>query len=150
MRRPVSAAASLGLWLCVTAIAAAAPQEASTEALMQADRAFFAAAAEGGLEGWMSFMAEDAARMPAIGMEVVSGTSEIRRLDAALFASPDVQLAWEPEHAYLFADGRHGITTGPYEVRMADGTVGGRGRYLTFWRLEAEGWKVIFDTGAPE
>lgn len=130
--------------------AAITPRLSSTDALMQADRDFLAAASERGLDGWMSFMAADAARMPAIGMPVVSGEAEIRRMDAALFANPDVRLVWEPEHAHLFADGQYGITTGPYEVRVSDGTVSGRGHYLTFWRLEQDGWKVIFDTGAPE
>lgn len=118
------------------------------EELMTSDRAFAAAAARSGIDGWMAFMAEDAARMPEFGGEMITGLDAIRAADAALLESGEVQLVWEPAHAHAFADGTHGITTGTYRVvARQDGAVRGAGRYLTLWRLEAGGWKVIFDTG---
>ena len=48
-----------------------------------------------------------------------------------------------------FGDGRCGINAGPYEVPAAEGAMTS-GHYLTFWRLEGDDWKVIFDTGAAE
>ena len=65
--------------------------------------------------------------------------------------SAEVLLTWSPSHAHLFADGEYGITTGRYEtVRRDDGAIVGAGHYVSFWRRTAEGWKVIFDTGAAE
>jgi len=126
----------------------AAPAGVTVEDLFDADRAFAQAAAMDGLEGWMSYMTDDAARMPTPGMEFVTGSEAIRTMDGPLLDNPDVRLTWDPEYGHLFDDGRHGFTTGPYEVvRLADGAPLGRGQYLTFWRLTGAGWKVAFDTG---
>ena len=121
------------------------------EEILAADRAFAAGAAESGIEGWMSFMAADAARMPTFGGAIVSGLDAIRAADEPLLNSRELQLQWEPVRAYAFDDARHGVTTGTYRlVRRSDGAEVGAGRYLTFWRREGDGWKVIFDTGVPE
>lgn len=123
--------------------------------LMDADRAFAAAAKARGIDGWMEFMTADAARLPRLGAEAVRGAEAIRKADTPLFADPKRRLTWEPKDAGLFADGRHGFTTGNYRVLRTrdDGSeeVAGRGSYVTWWRKEPSGkWRVILDTGAPE
>jgi len=141
----------LGLALTLTrapGTASIPATNATVEDLLAADRAFAAAAAADGLEGWMSYMTDDTARMPVFGMEFVSGDAAIRAADGPLLDSPERLLTWNPEHGHLFADGRHGFTSGTYEIQQrADGASLGRGRYLTFWRLTEVGWKVAFDTG---
>jgi ketosteroid isomerase-like protein len=122
---------------------------------MAADRAFAVAARERGLDGWMEWMAPDAARLPRMGAAGIRGLAEIRAADAALFAVAGTRLAWEPTEGGLYADGLHGFTTGRYEVlqRRPDGSeqAVARGAYVTFWRREADGaWRVILDTGAPD
>lgn len=120
------------------------------EEILAADRAFAAAAAASGIEGWMSFMAADAARMPTFGGAIVAGLEAIRAADESLLGSGELQLRWEPIRAHGFADGRHGFTTGTYRLATSEDVTVGNGRYLTFWRRANDGWKVIFDTGVPE
>jgi uncharacterized protein (TIGR02246 family) len=134
--------------------------QSAREELLAADRAFAAAAAARGLDGWMSVMAPDAVRLPRLGQPAVTGADAIRRADAALFADPTRRLVWEPTEAGPFADGRHGFTTGRYKVLRRPGTrdagagedqVVASGSYLTWWRKEADGrWLVILDTGTPD
>ncbi len=152
---------SLALLATLIAAACAAPQElawqgeqaAAREAeLMAADRAFAVAAAERGLEGWMSFFHEDASRPDSSGV-VHRGLDAIRANDAAIFADPSLQLTWEPEHAGVFADGRHGYTWGRFQVLAKGGEadqVVGKGWYLSWWRWQDGAWKVILDTGGPD
>jgi ketosteroid isomerase-like protein len=128
---------------------------ASPDALMQADRDFARATAERGLDGWMSFYADDAVRIPqSLNGPPVQGLEAVRKFDARLFADPAVSLVWEPTDAGLYRGGALGFTRGRSETRRRDPggatTVVGRGRYLTIWRREPSGqWKVILDTGVP-
>jgi ketosteroid isomerase-like protein len=100
-------------------------------------------------------MADDVVRLPAMGEAGVAGKTAVGRLDAALFADPARRLRWQPTHAGAFLDGRHGYTTGRYQVVQQD-TAGaeevlGTGAYLTWWRLDEGGaWRVILDTGVPD
>ncbi len=122
--------------------------------LIAADREFCKVTTEKGIDGWMSFMASDAARLGPIGSKFVTGADNIRKQDGALFTNPQVKLLWEPVDAHAFSDGRLGITTGKYRMveKSADGkeATKSQGAYVTTWRKDAMGWKVIFDTGVPE
>jgi ketosteroid isomerase-like protein len=151
------------LGLLLSALAAFATPRASQEVpaadkvreeLLDADRRFAAAARERGLDGWMSFLAADAVRLPKLTGAPVRGTEAIRKLDAAIFADPARRLAWEPAEAESFEGGRLGVTTGHYRVlRKGDGgkeEVVARGSYLTWWRKDDGKWRVILDTGTPD
>lgn len=122
--------------------------------LLAVDRQFCKVTTAKGIDGWMSFMASDAARLGPIGSKFVTGADNIRKQDSALFANPQVKLLWEPVDAHAFADGKTGITTGKYRLveKSADGkeTTKSQGAYVTTWRKDTAGWKVIFDTGVPE
>ena len=124
-----------------------------SEELMQADRDFALATEERGIDGWMSYFAEDAAR-PELGGEVVRGLEDIRALDSAMFANEDVLLTWAPVSAGSFEGGEHGFTTGRYELLKLGGDgeneVLGTGRYVSIWRRVQGEWKVILDTGTPD
>ena len=122
--------------------------------LMEADRAFAAATAARGLEGWMDAYASDAARL-ALGGPAVRGLGAIREADAGLFADTQRRLIWEPTEAGIFEDGRHGFTTGTSAFVLLEGEAVAdtlsTGRYITFWRREADGtWKIILDTGVTD
>ncbi len=129
------------------------PQRADEAAqLMAADRAFEAATAARGLEGWMSFLAPDAVRMVRMA-DPVRGAEAIRKADAPTFADPTVGLTWGPTDAGAFGPAS-GWTVGHYEVRRRDAAgserVLGAGRYITIWRRSDDGrWLVGLDTGAP-
>lgn len=129
-------------------------EEKAGKDLMAADRAFAAATSKRGLDGWMEFMTEDAVRLHKLGGKAIRGHAAIRKADGPLFADPTKKLVWEPTEAGAFQDGRHGFTTGKYRVlkREADGSdkVLSKGSYLTWWRKEKNGWRVILDTGTPD
>lgn len=124
-------------------------------ALLDADRAFAKSTSERGLEGWMDFMTEDAARLGKLGGKFVKGKEKIRKADAALFSDPKRRLVWEPVDAHIHADHQTGLTSGRYRVivKGADGmeTVLSQGAYFTGWRKQPGGqWKVHFDAGSPD
>ena len=139
----------------VAANAVSEPSDAARTAereLMEADRAFDRAAAERGIDGWVSYFTPDAARVVTKG-PIVRGHEAIRKLDGPTFSDPKRMLTWEPIDAGLFDTGDHGFTRGRYRVmRVEDGKKEeiSAGWYLSIWRREAEGWKVILDTGGPD
>lgn len=143
---------------CARAPAAApgspAPHPELVSQLMAADRAFAAATAARGIDGWMEFMAPDAVRLARMA-DPVRGTEAIRKSDAPTFANPAVRLTWDPTDAGAFEDGRVGWTVGRYEVHRKTNAgadvVAAHGRYITMWRRAPNGrWMVILDTGAPD
>jgi ketosteroid isomerase-like protein len=144
----------LGLAACRGAAAppASAPDTTGVrEALLAADRAFADSTAARGLDGWMGFYAADAVRL-TMGGDVAQGLEAVRKYDAPLFADSATRLLWTPTGAGVFADGRHGFTTGTsLMVRRAAAKTDTvyRGAYITMWRREADGrWRVILDTGS--
>lgn len=130
------------------------PEESSAELhdeLLKADTEFASAAAARGIDGWMSFFAEDAVRMDLRG-DIVRGLEAIRSSDSDLFSDPEVKLRWEPRDAVVFKDGRHGFTRGTYWL-VKEGEqqqILSRGTYLSIWRLDDGKWKVILDTGSAD
>lgn len=123
----------------------------SADVLMDADRAFAAAVAEGGTEAWVSWFADDGAQIQP-GMGEVRGSEAIRQLMAGL-DDPSLTLTWEPLRADIAASGDLGWTTGSF-VSESVGPDGeprrGQGRYVTIWRKQADGsWKVVMDLGNP-
>ena len=120
--------------------------------LLAFDRAFDRAAAERGIDGWLSYFTPDAARIVPMG-PIARGHEAIRRLDGPTFADPKMMLTWEPVDAGLFDTGDHGYTRGRYRVmRVDDGRKDeiSTGWYRSVWRREERGWKVILDTGGPD
>ncbi|MBL7008060.1 MAG: hypothetical protein ISR76_03620 [Planctomycetes bacterium] len=136
--------------------------ETAAAELMAADRAFAADAAADGLDGWMRWFAEDAARLDlpvtlvageVSPVGVVRQLAAIRAHDAPVFASPELRLDWEPSDAGVFADGRYGFTVGRWRIQQLVGDQGPTlpgGWYLTWWRWEDGGWRVVLDTGGPD
>lgn len=122
--------------------------------VMDADRAFAAATAARGLDGWMSYFAPEAVALERMA-NPARGAAAIRARDSATFANPAMRLTWAPTDAGAFAGGGTGWTVGRYEIRRraADGTesIAATGRYITLWRRGSDGrWLVTLDTGAPD
>ncbi len=144
-----------GLLLAALAVAAMffseAREQASSDVLMEADRAFSAAVAEGGADAWASWFAEDGAVIQE-GVGEVRGREALRALAAPLDA-PGVSLRWEPERADIAASGDLGWTTGRFvqEGPGPDGTTArAEGIYVSIWRLQPDGaWRVVMDLGNP-
>jgi ketosteroid isomerase-like protein len=129
-----------------TTVASAARNEA--KALIEADRAFDEATAKEGVEGWVSFFADDAVMLPA-GSDIVVGREAIREFVKPRFGSTGFTLRWEPIDAR--ASGDLGYTYGISRASRAepDGKrVVSYGKYVTIWRKYRGGtWKVAVDIG---
>jgi ketosteroid isomerase-like protein len=135
--------------LCV-GCAPAPDLEAERQALMDADRAFAAATAERGVEGWVSYFADDGVQYPKQG--VVIGKEAIRALMAPGLSNPSTVFTWKPESAVVSASGDLGYTRGRWEVGSRDEAgevaIGARGNYVSIWRKGPDGaWKVAVDIG---
>lgn len=126
-------------------------KQAVTDAsqLMEADRAFYRATSEKGLDGWVSFLHPRAVIFPA-GRPAIAGIDSIKSYYELTKFDPS-QLKWEPLTAELSASGDLGFSHGNWEKpgkdREGKETVY-RGKYLTVWRRDDAGkWKVVADIG---
>jgi len=118
------------------------------QSLLDADRAFDKVTLERGLDGWMSVFAEDA-RMNGRNGEI-KGKAALREVYAKMFAQREFSIRWQPLHAESSKDGSLGYTYGQAQVsfRNDKGELQKRdSRYITVWRKEPGGWKVITDLG---
>ncbi len=145
MRRLIPAL--LILLLSLTAFAAE-----SADVLKQADIAFCDATRTRGLDGWMSYFADDA--VIAQAKAPVYGRDALRAHYQDLFALKDLDFRWTPQQAELFPAGTLGYTSGRYTMSFTgkDGKrVTNTGNYLTVWKKAPDGaWKVLSDFGAPD
>lgn len=135
----------ISMLLCATPLLAAdVPQQ-----LKEADRAFDAATAARGLDGWMSYFADDA-RLNQQPKEIV-GKAALRAFYSGMFARKDFSIRWQPVHAEASQDGTLGYTYGVSQISFRDERgelVKREGRYLTVWRKQKDGtWKVTTDIG---
>lgn len=129
-----------------TTVASAARDEA--KALIETDRAFDEATAKEGVDGWVSYFADDAVMLPA-GSDIVVGREAIREFVRPRFEAPGFILRWEPVDARVSGDlgYTYGISrasrTGPDGKRVVS-----YGKYVTIWRKYRGGtWKVALDMG---
>jgi ketosteroid isomerase-like protein len=122
------------------------------EALMDVDRAFVRATAANGVDGWVSYFAEDGSMVG--GNLVTTGADSIRALLTPVFGDPTYSLQWEPLQAEVASSGDMGYTLGRYlRTRTdADGNIfRAGGSYVTVWRKDADGtWKAVLDVASPD
>ena len=129
---------------------AAGPDTARVAAeVWAADVAFDADVASRGLDAWVGWMTDDVFK-PDLHGATVQGRAKVRIADARLFANPDGRLRWRPTESGAFSDPRYGWTRGRWEWVTPAGDASARGTYLTIWRREAEGWRVVVDTGVDQ
>ncbi|MFN8220721.1 MAG: hypothetical protein U0S12_11410 [Fimbriimonadales bacterium] len=121
--------------LAVVAVQTASP-------VVDAERAFAADVAKRGIrEGFLAAMDERSIVFfpaPTKGVEVYGNLPESK-----------AKLVWEPEIAGISRDGTMGFTTGPYRLEIPGNAKPGAGYYFTVWAKKPEGWRLVFDAGAP-
>jgi len=137
----------------IAAIGSSAPPAANRDALLAADRAFDAATAEKKLDGFSSFLADNASTLRA-DRPVLQGKAAVQQEWKALLENKSISLRWQPISAEIAKSGDLGYTVGSYTITRTDekgSAVVGTGKYLTVWRLQKDkSWKVEFDTGVPD
>lgn len=156
MMTPTRAAVLAVSALVAFAVAACSRQPSADEQraqLLEADRAFARATAERGVEGFQSFLAEDAGTLRP-DQPILRGREAHAELWRDLLEDPLRRIAWEPELAEVSAAGDMGFTVGRYEITEETATgerVVATGHYVTIWRKQRDGsWKVVFDSGVPD
>ncbi len=153
MKRHLTIAAVLLLFSA--AVQANSPKKpmTGTDALLKADTDFATATAEKGLEGFGSFLADDAATLRA-DQPVISGRDAFLAAWTSLLTNHALSIQWKPMTASISSSGDLGFTVGAYEItRTGDkGTqIVATGKYVTIWRKQHDGsWKVVFDTGVTD
>jgi len=146
----VAALATLFVWPWA---AAQQKQKGERELLLQLDHDFDAATAEKGIEGWLSYFAENGSMLPPAGPPV-TGPEAIRKTMGLALADPHFPLRWQPRRAEILVPGVLGYTLGRYSQKRKrpDGkTLLEQGTYFTLWRKQQDGsWKIVLDTGSPD
>jgi len=117
------------------------PREQVRAELLRADRSFAAATARLGLEGFLSFLADDLVRLSPQGA-VRKTKDEIRRALRKDFDTPGFRLRRNPLSAEAAPLPDMGYTYGEWQA------AGRRGHYLSVWKRQKDGaWKVVADVG---
>ena len=128
------------------------------DALIAADKAFSAmSAAKGAPTAFLAYIADDVRLFGSSGDPLI-GKAKVQ----AFYASPSylatnplaANFTWEPAEAFASPDGKVGWTNGhwtyisPPDVKGARAT--STGHYLTVWRKDPAGWKVVADMGTDD
>jgi hypothetical protein len=121
------------------AVAREAPEAAD------ADRAFAHDTDEDRADGWSRWFADDGAMIRADRR--VEGKAAVGAAIAPLLAKAD--LLWAPVWSRLSADGTLAATVGRARI-VEKAAVTWRGSYVTVWRRDPAGWRVIADVGRGE
>ena len=133
------------------AMALAQSNDAQTPDLKATDTAFAKATAERGIDGWMSFFADDA----YVGTNPsIRGKLDLRQFYQRLFSRRDLKFEWAPDHSEVFPNGTMGYTSGRYKMSFTNfqgKTMLDTGSYLTVWQKQPDGsWKVLSDYGSQD
>ncbi len=129
--------------LLAAALAAAQPAtpQAAVDALLDADRAFSAAAAGMDPASGLAAMLDAEAVMPVPGNGTVVGREAVT---SALNSSPlakGEKVSWTPIRGGISADGMHGFTFGYLKLDGGNPKAAAQ-KYLSYWVKRPEGWRV--------
>ncbi len=119
---------------------------APAPALEDADRAFATAVDGTNVDAWVAAFSGDAIQWQRDTM--IKGHDAIKTAMTETLGQLDIR--WQPTVSrMLVADGL-GVTSGTAQYTPADGSEGFTGTYVTLWRRDPTGWKVLADTGAGD
>lgn len=140
-----------GLVACIM-ISACQPSvdiTAATTTLIETDRAWGRlASANASVDSIVGYWTSDA-RVILPGQPIVVGTEALRGMVASMQAIPGFRIEWTPDTAIVSPSGDVGYTFGTNRITAPDAqgvlrTI--EGRYVTWWRLEADGrWRCSVD-----
>jgi ketosteroid isomerase-like protein len=138
--------AVLALALVIAGFPGKAAETDGAARLRDLEAEFVKATADRGLDGFMSYFAEDASEVEN-GGEIVTGKANIRKS----LEPWEVDLTWTPVKAEMAASGDLGYTFGNYVLKAKDKDghpVVHYGKYATVWKKQKDGrWKVVMDMG---
>ena len=130
-----------------------ATSETDQAALLRADREFNDATSARRLEGFRSFLADNAGTLRA-DRPVIVGKEALTETWRGLLSNPALAIRWSPISASASKQGDLGYTIGSYEITKDDESgkhIIGTGKYVTIWRKQPDGsWRVEFDSGVAD
>jgi ketosteroid isomerase-like protein len=145
----------IGAVLLVSTLAYAAgkkTQERERDAIAKAEADFERARAEKGLDGWLSFFADDTADFVRGGPFTFTKEEMRKRLEKTF--DPADQLTWKPVKIDIAASGDLAYSLGNWQLKGKDpkgNDVTQTGKYITVWKKQRDGsWKVVADTGTVD
>jgi ketosteroid isomerase-like protein len=125
-------------------------QDGGAALLMELDARFDRDTAARGVDGWVSYFADNGAMGSADGPPV-SGRDAIGQAMKDAFATPGFSLRWKPDYARILVPSKLGYTSGTFtstRLNERGEKVTKTGVYITVWRKQKDGaWKIEFDTG---
>src|SRR3954470_10313941 len=137
------------LVLVAICLAETKTQQRDREAIAKAEADFQKAMAEHGLEGWLSFFADDAADFTR-GEPFSVAKHDMRKRLAKTFDPAD-QLTWKAAKIEVARSGDLAYSLGTWHLKGKNPKgeeVEQTGKYLTVWKKQTDGsWKVVADTG---
>lgn len=140
MKRVFHVVVPAASFLALAALAAAPP---SLESLIQSERQFSATSVEKGMrDAFISYLADEAVVFRPL-------PTDGKKLWQSRPPRPDT-LIWEPSFAEISGAGDIGYTTGPWEFRpVPDSTQSAivYGHFISVWKKQPEGWRVVADIG---
>jgi ketosteroid isomerase-like protein len=113
--------------------------------LEAADRQFDAEVAKGGATAWAAWFADDGVQWWET--KAIRGHEQILAEMTPVLESTD--LRWTPTVSRMLADG-FGVTSGTSTSTPRDGSEGRTGVYVTLWRKDPQGWRIVLDTGRTD
>jgi ketosteroid isomerase-like protein len=141
--------ATLTVVALTTLSGVAHPVSSELRALADAERAFAQTAREKGWrDAFLEFFSDDSV---ALTPKPAPAKDGIRKAPSQPFSVRE--LVWEPRTGDIAASGELGWLTGPStSIDHAGDKKPRYGAYLSVWRREASGWRVLIDIGvdAPE
>jgi len=149
MKRISTIFVALVFGLVVGSIASAQKQAASgAKALEAADRAWERVFEARDIKGTLDACADNASVL-APNTPIATGKQAIEQVFGAFFALPDFKASWHATQVEVARSGELGYSTGVYDLSFKDPsgkTISDHGKYVTVWKKQANGWKVIYDT----
>ncbi len=146
---------TLALFLLTSIFAYAGSQKSQAterDAIAKAEASFEKARAERGLEGWLSFFANDTADFVR-GQPFTFTKAEMREHLQKTFDPAD-QLTWKPVKIDVAASGDLAYSLGTWQLKGKDPSgneVAQTGKYITVWKKQKDGsWRVVADTGTVD
>lgn len=137
-------------WLLVLLFATGTPQAVVgqdtgrlAEEVRAAEEAFAATMADRDLDGFVSFLSDEAVFFTG---SVLRGASAIEAGWAPFFEGDAAPFSWMPERVEVLESGTLALSSGP----VLDPGGERIGTFNSVWRLEPDGrWRVVFDKGCP-
>ena len=130
------------------AVAQTKSQERERQAIAKAEADFEKARAEHGLEGWLSFFADDTADF------VRGGPFTFTKEEMRKHLEKSDRLTWKPVKIDVAKSGDLAYSLGTWQLKGKNPKgedVTQTGKYITVWKKQKNGsWKVVADTGTVD